>query len=709
MFRYSLLLIVFSTFTSAFSGVVDYVDVFVGTHVDHGQLHPGAAVPFGLVELGPDTHGHGHTGYDYVNDIVKGFSHTRVGGVGCGGAGGTVRIKPSLGEIREEAMDKASESGKPGYYGVSFKSGIKIDLTASERVGFHRYTFPVSSERINIHVDPSQSFARIKDSSWEVKSPTLITGQIKACNVCDHGYFKLYYAVRFDTAMTGSEVDDKALWCAFDIPSEETVIQVKVGLSPISIEQAIFEADNDVSGWDFQAVRDLAYRKWEDKLGKIKLSSVPEEFQEYCSLLYTCLYRSYMYPNNVTSSLGEYKIAGDEDSVRDVSDTADNYVHYAGWSSWDDFRKYSLISLLEPDVAENIARSLVEWFDGGYTPQWGSGYWPGPTVRHEFIAAIVVDSYLKGLRGYDAEVAYQGLKSTMLGNDQVEKPYQYYLVMRMAEVLGKVDEVEEYKQKALGYKKYWCASQVDGEGNVRGFFTMDGKEVPQHEVNRTSAFFYQGNLWHYRYWVPHDMNGLANLRGSKTLLADELDYYFVNYQHMPLNQPPLTYPFLFNYLGRPWRTQYWSRHFITEPVTVIHESRGKFSEPIVRRVYQKIPDGYMPTMDDDAGSMASHFVYSVLGLYPACMGDPYYVISSPLFPEAILEVEDGKEFVIRAEDTSLVNKYIQSVKLNGKDYTKSWIEYKTIREGGVLEFKMGPSPNFEWATDPSDAPPSLSK
>ncbi len=707
MLRFMLLSVFVFACAVSFGGVTDSVDVFVGTQVDHGQLHPGAAAPFGLVQLGPDTEGGGHTGYNYSNDRLKGFSHTRVGGVGCGGAGETVRIKPSLGKQTRDTMDKSTETGRPGYYGVTLASGIGAELTATTRVGFHRYTFPASDERIYLLIDPSKSLSRIKDSSWTVESPTLITGSVKAGNVCDHGYFKLYYAVRLDTPMTDSEADGKGVWCGFAAPKQKTVLQLKVGLSPISVEQATIEVDKDVAGWDFEAVRKETDHAWEAMLGKVTLGTVPAEMEEYRDLLYTCLYRSYLYPNNVTSSVGEYRMAGDEGTVRDAGDTADDYVYYSGWSSWDDFRKYSLISLMEPPIAENIARSLTEWFAGGHTPQWGSGYWPSATVRHEFIAAIVVDAFLKGLNDYDAEAAYEGLKSTMLGNDPVEKPYQYYLVMRMAEALGKDDEVAEYKEKALGYRNYWCASQVDGEGNVRGFFTPDGKPVPQHEVNRTSAFFYQGNLWHYRYWVPHDMKGLAKLRGSQTQLADELDYYFVNYQHMPLNQPPLTYPFLFDYLGRPWRTQYWSRHFMTEPAIVINESRGWFKEPVVRRVYRKTPDGYMPTMDDDAGSMASQFVFSALGLYPACMGDPYYVIGSPLFPEAMLQLAGGKTFVIRANQTSLTNKYIQSATLNGKPFEKTWIAYETIRKGGVLEFEMGPAPNFKWASGSDAAPPSL--
>ncbi len=684
---------------SAFAGaqVTRFVDVFVGTQGDHGQLHPGATVPFGLVVLGPDTDGGLHTGYDYANDNIKGFSHTRVPGVGCSGAGETLRVTPSLGKNLRDTMDKKTEAGCPGYYTVTLASGIKARLTASTRAGFHSYSFPISDQDINIHFDPSKSLSGIKEYNWRVVDNTLITGLVKAGNVCGHGYTVLYYAVRLETPLLSWEAAEKGLWCNFGRADKPRIIQLKVGLSPISVEQAIIEADNDMPGWDFEAACRKADAAWETVLGKVDLGVVPAEMEEFRNLFYTCLYRSYQYPNNVTASNGQYRMAGDENTIRQTADTAPDYVNYSGWSSWDDFRKFSLITLLEPQIGHNIARSIVEWFAGDSFPQWGSGYWPSATVRHEFIGAIVVDAFFKGLNDYDPEIAYKGVKNTIMGNDQLEKPYQYYLVMKMARALAKDSEAAEYEQKAQGYKQYWCAEQVDGEGNVRGFFTSDGHSVPREKVNETNAVFYQGNLWHYRYWVPHDIDGLARLRGSKTLLADDLEYYFANYQHIPHNQPPLTWPYLFNYLDRPWRTQYWSRHFLTEPVTVIHESRGKFRTPLFERVIKKSPDGYMLTMDDDAGSMASNFVFSAMGLYPACMGEPSFVIGSPLFPQMTLTLTDGKQFNIIARNSTLANKYIQSATLNGEPYDQCWINYSDIIKGGTLQFEMGPVPNFDWS------------
>ena len=178
--------------------------------------------------------------------------------------------------------------------------------------------------------------------------------------------------------------------------------------------------------------------------------------------------------------------------------------------------------------------------------------------------------------------------------------------------------------------------------------------------------------------------------------------------HTPLNEPPLAYPFLFDYCGRADRAQYWSRAYITDVVTNRYHNHGLFPAPVVRRVYENKPAGWLPTMDDDLGAMSSHFVFSALGLYPACVGDAHYVIGSPLFPETVLTLSHGKTFVIKATHSSLANRYIQSARLNGRPFDQTWIDFKTIQQGGVLEFVMGSRPNRDWGKAPASAPPSLS-
>ncbi len=693
----------------ACASVIDFVDVFVGTQGDHGQLYPGATLPFGLVKLSPDTTGSGHAGYDYSDVEIEGFSHTRLGGVGCNGAGGDIKVKPALGKVKVDQLDKSTETGHPGYYSVCFSNGIKAEFTVSYRVGFHKYLFPESKDNIYIYIDPSQSYAGCMESKWFQVGDNTLAGYIKGKNVCGKEYYKLYYAVQFDSPYRSVESDGSAVWCRFSSNEHSsTEIKVKVSLSPISSDQALFECENDIPGWNFESARSCAEQTWEDILGKVEIRNVPEDLEEFRDLFYTCLYRCFLLPHNLTSSTGEYRMAGDEQTIRSTNKISEDFTYYCGWSVWDDYRKFSLISLLAPDISKDITRSIIEWFKEGNTPAWAGGYWPCPSVRNEFINTVVLDAYQKGLIDYDIEKAYAGLVSSVQGNEQVEKPYQNYIVMKFAELLGKTEEAEMFRNKAMAYKKYWVQGQVDGEGFRRGFFTADGRNVPQEKVNEVDAVFYEGNLWHYRFFVPHDIHGLANLRGSRDLLADDLEYYFETNQHMPLNEPPLAYPFLFNYLGRPDRTQYWSRVFITDIVNNIYHNHGKFDTPVLSRVYQKQPDGWLPTMDDDTGAMSSQFVFSALGLYPACMGDPYYVIGSPLFPEVVLHLRDG-DFVIRANNSTLANKYLQSIELNGSDYEKNWISYDQIKNGGKLSMEMGCKPNLELIRDADSLPPSLSE
>ncbi|WP_123785101.1 glycoside hydrolase domain-containing protein [Sedimentisphaera cyanobacteriorum] len=690
--------------------VIDYVDVFVGTEADHGQMYPGAALPFGLVKLSPDTSSKGHAGYDYSCREIKGFSHTRLGGVGCSGAGGSVRIKPSFGMKTADTLDKSSEKAWPGFYSACFENGIKTELTVSYRVGFHRYTFPVSKEDVCILIDLSQSYAGSIDSGWEKIASDTIAGFTKGKNVCGNGFYKLYFAVKFDQCFDGIERSGKSLWSRFPSASKDrdAVIKLKVGISPVSVEKAVMECRKDLPGWDFQAPRENAEKIWEEKLGKVEIFGVSGELEEFRDLFYTCLYRSYLLPHNVTSSDGFYRPAGKQQTIRKTANQSRSFDYYSGWSSWDDYRKYSLVSLLEPDILSDIVLSALDMFAGEGIPAWAEGYWPSPSVRNEFINTIILDTIQKGLVEYDLEKAYSGIISSIDGNEQVEKPYQYYIAMKIAEILEKKQDIQKFRKKALSYKDFWAESQEDGEGNVRGFFTPDGEIVPKESVNKVDAHFYEGSLWHYRFFVPHDIYGLASLRGVGEKLADDLEYYFNSWKHMALNEPPLAYPFLFNFLGRPYQTQYWSRVYITDTVMSRYHNHGKFDSPVIRRVYKKQPAGWLETMDDDTGAMSSHFVFSAMGLFPVCMGEPYYVIGSPLFPKMVLHMKNG-DLVIEAENASLSNKYIQSVSWNGKDLANTWLSYEQIKQGGKLDMVMSDTPNMQWGSDNSAAPPSLSK
>jgi len=694
-----------------------YVDPFICTEGDNGQLYPGASYPFGMVQLSPETEGDSHVGYYYEDKFIEGFSHLRIPGGGSKGKGGGLLIKPGIrtftskiSEFREKYI-KSSEEASPGYYKVVLESGVQAELSVSEHVGFHRYTFPSESKKDRyIAIDLSHSYVGMLDAQLTVKSDREITGMIKSLHNGGGGYHKLYFAIIADipfesfTSWKGNENGPTAVrqgntigvWLNFS-PNESKVVQLKVGLSPVSEELALLEATTEIKGWNFDQTVKKTASAWRIMLSKMEVNGGSEEFK---TLLYTHLYHSYLVPNNSTFS-GVYRAANQPDSLYYTKNTAPDFTYYSTWSIWDDFRKYSLISLMEPQIAKNIARSLVDYYKhrrGG-----DSKYWPTPNIRMEFSGAVIMDAYNKGLGDFDTEAAFKGMKEDYEKtdgknvSDKLEKSYYAQFALEMARSLGKTNELKQLEYGAKAYQQMWCASQKDNQGNVRGFFTPDGKPVP--DVEDFEKYVYEGNLWHYRWFVLHDVDGLINLRGGKDKLADDLEYFFEKDFYMQLNEPDIHAPFLFDYLGKPYLTQKWARTFTTKSVKQLYHNHGLFEKPVVSRIYRSDPKGYIESMDDDAGAMASWFVMSAMGLFPSDPTEPYYLIGSPIFPELILHLDNGNDFKIIARNVSEDNFYIQSAKLNGKGFNQPWIAYQTLMKGGILEFEMGDKPNKEWGSN----------
>jgi predicted alpha-1,2-mannosidase len=404
---------------------VDYVDPFINTLGDNGQTNPGATTPFGLVALGPDSDGGAFSGYYYQNKYLKGFSHLRFSGVGCSGAGGNFLMMPETRSFTKNSneykqlYDKSSEQASPGYYSVELASGIGVELTTSSNVGFHRYTFP-ATDTGSVLVDLSNSYAGMIDANLTVTGNNEISGMIQSKNVCGNGYYKMYYSIQFDHDFhsytswkgnsTGTEATrsgaDTGVWVNFDT-KDQKVVQAKVGLSTISVEQAKYERDHNIDGWNFDEQRAETRDVWSELLNKVEITDTDEQNKR---VFYTQLYHSFLHPNNVTSSNGTFKAGRDENTIRNTAEFGEDFEYYNGWTTWDDFRKYSLYSLLEPQKYENMVKSLVDLYEtrGSYT-QWGDGYWPSPTVRNEFNGAVILDAYSKGFTDFDAYKALKGM------------------------------------------------------------------------------------------------------------------------------------------------------------------------------------------------------------------------------------------------------------------------------------------------------------
>ncbi|CAM3561820.1 GH92 family glycosyl hydrolase [Paenibacillus lupini] len=709
---------------------IDYVDPFINTLGDSGQTNPGPTTPFGLVSLGPDSDGGAFSGYYYENKYLKGFSHLRFSGVGCSGGGGNILVMPETRDFTKnvadykQKYDKSSEQASAGFYGVTLASGINVQLTSSDNVGFHKYLFPEGTDKGSVLVDLSNSYAGMVDASLKVTGSNEITGMIKSQNVCGHGYYTIYYSIQFDhdfdsySSWQGDSVgavaerkgSNSGVWLNFNTADNKTV-QAKVGLSTISVEQAQAER-GEYTDWNFDARHEEARAAWSNVLNKVEITDADEQNKR---VFYTQMYHSYLSPKNVTSSAGTFKAGRDENTIRQASELGEDFEYYNGWTTWDDFRKYAMFSLFEPERYNNMVKSLVDLYStrGTYT-QWGDGYWPSPTVRNEFNGQVILDAYGKGFRDFDVYKALEGMAVDVDNfsisdgeiSGKLEKANSASFPMKLAELIGDKATYDKYKELALAYKKLWNPNQVDEKGVKTGFFTPNGTTVGAGDILPVDRYAYQGNLWQYRWSAPQDINGLADLMGGKTEMAEQLLYFFDIDEYMAINEEDISAPYLFNYLGYPYLTQYYAREFTTEVVTQKYHNHGNYAYPIKSRVYRDDPEGYLPSMDDDAGGMSSWYVFSALGLFPGNPGDAYFLIGSPIFSEVKLHMGSGKTLTIKADGVSSENRFIQSAELNGKNFDQSWISFEDLMAGGTLEFHMGSTPNTSWGAKASAAPPT---
>ena len=306
---------------------IDYVDPLMNTLGDNGETSPAATTPLGLVSLGPDTDGNAHTGYYYEDEYMEGFSHLRFSGVGCSGAGGNILMMPGTNEFPADKSDyqqkyvKSSEDVSAGYYALELESGIDVELTVSEKVGFHRYTFPESENDGSVRIDLSNSYSGMLDANLKVENNNQISGMIKSKNVCGHGNYAMYYSIQFDhdfdsyTSWEGNSVGAESertgsksgVWLNFNT-SDNKVVQAKVGLSTISVEQAEYERDNDIKNWNFDEQHSKTRDLWSELLNKVEIK---DDNEEYKRIFYTQLYHSFLNPFNVTSSDGEFRAVKD--------------------------------------------------------------------------------------------------------------------------------------------------------------------------------------------------------------------------------------------------------------------------------------------------------------------------------------------------------------------------------------------------------------
>ncbi|MFO7446446.1 MAG: GH92 family glycosyl hydrolase [Ignavibacteriaceae bacterium] len=721
---------VFNMGISAQEKLVKYVDPFVGTG-GHGHTYPGASLPFGMVQLSPDTDIIGWdwcSGYHYSDSSIMGFSHTHLSGTGASDYG-DILFMPSAGELKTEPGSKdipgsgyrskfshKNETASPGYYSVLLDDfNIKAELTVTRRAGFHKYTFPKSeSSRIiidlvhGIHDKARDAEIKIIDNKT-IEGYRRSTGWANSHSVYFYAEFskpfKSFGVVENDNISKEKKSAKGERVKAFVeyTTGESEAVMVKVGISHTSLEGAKKNLETEITDWDFEKVRMQAEDEWEKELSLI---SIEDNSSKNKTVFYTALYHSLLAPNTFSDVDRNY--IGMDNKIHSVNQGE----MYTVFSLWDTFRAaHPLFTIIDKKRANDMVAALISKYEeSGLLPVWELASNETGTMIGYHSIPVITDAYFKGIRDYDVEKAYEAMKKSAmqdhhgleyykemgyipsdLEHESVSKVLEYayddWCIAQMAKDLGKEEDYNYFIERAKFYTNVYdpSTSLMRPKKNGKWFEPFDPYAV--------SGNYTEANAWQYSFFVPQDVNGLVRLMGGDENFVSKLDELFTTNpeltgrfqpdisgligQYAHGNEPSHHMAYLYNYAGVPWKTQ-----------QRVHE--------VLTTLYSDQPDGL--SGNEDCGQMSAWYVLSSIGFYPVCPGDNNYIIGTPLFDKVVINTGDGKKFTVTADNLSDKNIYIQSAKLNGKEYSYSYIKHSDIISGGELSFEMGPEPS-EWGYD----------
>jgi putative alpha-1,2-mannosidase len=603
---------------------VDLVDPFVGTLGDFGQLTPAAVAPYGMVQLGPDTDPRNHAGYDFAARSLRGFSHTRAVGVGCGGGGGDllVSLLPE-GATPLALLDKNSERAGAGRYRISYANGITADMTATRGAGLLRFTTRRPG-RYTLRLDAAHAYTR-RHAAAIAATGSDITATMTAGTVCDEGAYTIHSASRVTVdgrPAPAAIITGRAATLQLAL-RRGAVVEVRTGLSTVDPGAAVAVRDAELGTRPFAAVLAATRARWEHELSRVDLTAPRDQR----ALFYTSLFRVMQTPVAIDDPDGRHR-----GSDGRIHHSATGQTRYASWALWDNYRtQLPLIALLDPARAADIARSLVALYGEG-KQRWSTSTEPFLTVRTEHAGVALLDFRRRGITGFDARAALAGMvrESDTLQRDtpdqQIEAAYDDWAIAELAADLGETATAARFRTKALAYRQMWRATFQD--------LGADADVVKARGL-------YQGTLWQYR-WAPvFDLDWMVETLGRTRFLA-ELDAFFTRGLYNLTNQPDIHAPWLYAALGRPEATTALVHRYLTEPVDHPYANEGKRAVPWHGRSFALAPQGFADGMDDDAGAMSAWYVWGSLGLYPLVPGTPRYVTATPLVERATLRLDDGK-------------------------------------------------------------------
>lgn len=638
-----------------------YVNLFIGTSGDNGQVAPGAAAPFGMVCVCPDNDPRSHAGCDYAVTKVSGISVNRLSGVGCSGGGGNLRIRP-VAPSQELHIKKSREKATPGYYSTAFTNGIKTELTATNAMAVERYKFPRSLSAA-LWIDFASTFEDVATCHYKRISETCIEGYVQAKNVCGHGRYKLYFSL--NTSHPFQLEEQKETTACLTFGKKVRSVEVRIGLSALSSELASWEC----ARWekmDFEEVKSRTADQWEKQLSAIDVKGGKKDDRV---IFYTSLYRTYLSPADVSSPDGAY--LGTDGKVY----ISEDFRYYSNWSLWDTFRtKFPLLVLTEPAKMRDMATSLIHLYATG-KKDWSTGFESTPTVRTEHAVILLLDAYRKGITNLDFRKGYAGMKQEMerlpmrSPDQKMESAYDLWAMARIAEIIGEKADSEQYRQRSVSlFEETW----------KKEFMNV----TPAFEVMKNNGL-YQGTRWQYRWAAPQYIDKMIEWVGQDSLRS-QLTYFFDHHLYNQGNEPDIHVPYLFNRLGAPEKTQQIVRSLMTEPMIHKYGGNSEFKTPYLGKAFKNAPEGYSPEMDEDDGTMSAWYVFGAMGFYPLLVGDEYYDLTSPLFDRVLLRLTNGNVLTIQTEGRKKKDAPIKSIHFNGKKIADYRISHNELIKGGEL-------------------------
>lgn len=709
-----------------------FVDPLIGSDY-HGHVFVGASVPFGMMQLGPNNQTQGWdwcSGYHYTDSVLIGFAHTHLSGTGIGDLGDIV-FMPASDAFTAVKNDTTAypwkstyshdkETVKPGYYSLHInRYNIDAELTATERVGFHKYEFNnAGNSQLVVDLKYGTGWDRLVKGSVEqvdknsIKGFRFSTGWAKDERVFFYTQFSKDIK-NFEIINSDPKTGNYTALIQFDGNGE---LLAKTAISPVSTEGAKNNLQAEIPGWDFDTVKDAAKESWNNELKKIKVET---NYLADKKSFYTAFYHTMIAPSLFNDNNGDYR--GTDKQVHKNP----GYNTYTIFSLWDTYRAaHPLFTLVQPDRVNDFVNTMLDIFDQqGKLPIWHLYGNETNTMVGYHAVPVIVDAYLKGFRGFDVERAYNAIRTSAMRNEKgldfvksqgyipadsqvesVARALEYaiddWCIAAMAKDLGKTEDAELFSKRAKYYKNYF-----DKDDNfMRGKMSDGSWRTPFDPISsqHRNDDYCEGNAWQYTWLVPQDVEGLIGLFGSEKAFVTKLDSLFTipsvkvegasadisgligQYAHG--NEPSHHTTYLFAYAGQQWKT-------------------ARLVREICNTMYTDQPDGLCG--NEDCGQMSAWYVLSSMGFYPVNPAAGAYVFGSPLFNEAEIELPGGKSFKIVAKNNSPENLYIQSAELDGKPYEKSFITHKDIMKGGVLTLTMGSTPNRDFGAKPENRPKSM--